>query len=188
MDNKYTIEEILKGCLRKQSRYQRALVDQYSGMLLVICKRYLNDNDLAKDLVQDSLMKIFKNLDKYDSKLASFESWISTITIRLCLSSLSKNKLRVINAEQGFNASRNFSVSNLENLETEYLLKMIMELPGGYREVFNLYVIDGFSHDDIADMLNISKDLCRARLSRAKKILRKKIDRLKIEERWVNSI
>ena len=190
MKKSYPIQEILKGCLKKQSVYQRALVDQFSGMLLVICKRYLNNDELAKDLVQDSWVKIFKNLDKYDDKIGGFESWISTICIRLCLSKLSKNKLRLVSIQEQVEDAEmeSYEADSLDTLETEYLLKMVMELPDGYREVFNMSAIDGYTYADISKELNVSQDVCRARLSRAKKMLRKKIDRLKKQELWVNSI
>jgi len=189
LSNNYSIEKILKGCLKKQSKFQRALVEQYSGHLLVICKRYLNNDESAKDLVQDSLIKIFKNLKKFDKEKGSFKSWITTISIRLCLSKLQKNNLQVLSLNQ--TKTEPIFAENqlaLDSINTEYLLNMIMELPDGYREVFNLAIIDGYSHLDISKLLNISEEVSRSRLSRARKKLRSKIENLTKKELWVNSI
>jgi len=191
LDNDQHIDErILNGCLNKQPKSQRALVDKYAGYLLATCKRYMKDSETARDLVQDSLIKIFKNLDKFDSKKGNFKSWITTISIRLCLSKLKKQNLIVLILDSHVE-STSLATSiqfSLDNLDTAYLLDMIMELPNGYREVFNLYVIDGYSHAEIAELLNISSDLSRSRLVRARNKLKSKIVKLKKEELWINSI
>jgi len=183
-------ENILKGCLKRQPKSQRALVDKYAGYLLATCKRYMNNDETAKDLVQDSLIKIFKNLDKFDKRKGSFKSWVTTVTIRLCLSKLKKRKLEILYLDSETKSSfldSSFQIG-LDSLETSYLIDMIKALPDGYREVFNMYAIDGYSHADIADHLNITPDVSRVRLTRARKKLKIKIENLKNEELWVNSI
>jgi len=164
-------------------------VDKYSGYLLVTCKRYLNDDESAKDLVQDSLVKIFKNLEKFDKNKGSFKSWITTISIRLCLTRLQKKNLEILSIDHPETESiSSESQLALDSMHTKYLIEMIKELPDGYREVFNLAAIDGYSHTEIAEHLHITEDISRARLSRARKKLRVKIENLNKQELWVNSI
>lgn len=190
MKKEYSILDIINGCNKKEAKYQRALVDQYAGFLYILCKRYLNDDGYAQDMVQDSLVKIFKNLNKFDAAKGSFEAWISTIAIRTCLTQLSKKRFTILNLEDQSSIESIDENSRiiLDELETGHLIEMIKELPDGYREVFNLAAIDGYAHKEIAEMMEITEENSRSRLARAKKILRRKIINLKTEERWVNSI
>lgn len=188
-DDQNINEKLLKGCLEKQPKSQRALVDRYSGYLFATCKRYLNDEELARDLLQESLIKIFKNLDKFDKQKGSFKSWITTITIRLCLSKLQKNKMTIVSLNEELDTEANLiDSSQLDHLDTRYLIEMISELPDGYREVFNMFAIDGYSHAEIAEYLNITTDVSRTRLLRARKKLKIRIEKLNNEEIWVKSI
>jgi len=150
----------------------------------------LNNDETAKDLVQDSLVKIFKNLEKFDKEKGDFKVWITTITIRLCLTKLKKRKLAVLNIDDFLEADSMASVDQLalDNLHTKYLIEMIKELPDGYREVFNMAAIDGYSHGEIAEHLNITEQVSRARLSRARKKIILKIENQNKQELWVNSI
>lgn len=190
MSYPYSIEELLNGCLKKQSKYQRALVDRYSGLLYVIANRYMNNGEQAQDLLQDSLVKIFKNLDKYEADKGSFDSWISTITIRLCLTKISRRTVKVIgiDEESVMSIEDDKSKHILDQMETDYLVEMIKELPDGFREIFNMAVIDGFKHVEIASYLEITPELSRKRLSIAKALLRKRIINLNKRELWANSI
>ncbi len=184
------IQEIIQGCLKKQSRYERALVNKFSGLLYAICKRYMRETEYAKDLLQESLMRIFKNLDKYNAELGSFESWITTITIRQCLTKLNKRKLAVLDIDsfQSSEASVGMDTELLDNHDTKILLRLIGELPDGYRLVFNMAAIDGYSHKEIADTLNINISASRSRLNRAKNILKQRVLTLQNNESWVNTI
>ena len=184
----YDIKEIIDGCLKQRPKYQRALVDQYSGLLFSICKRYLNDTDFARDMVQESLIRIFKNLEKFDPYKGTFATWITTISVRLCLTKLRKKKLSIISIQDQEEHDKLESNTEyvLDKLETSYLLEMVQELPDGYRAVFNMAAIDGFSHADIAQQLDINEEASRSRLSRAKAMLRKRIIKLNQQELWVN--
>ncbi len=190
MNKTYKIQEILAGCRKKQAKYQRALVDTYAGYLHATCKRYLKDDASAKDMVQDSLMKIFENLEKYDADKGHFKAWITTITIRLCLTKLNKKNLLVLDLDERLESSFVTSEGQLilDKMQTEYLLEMIKELPDGYRVVFNMAAIDGFSHTEIASHLNITELTSRTRLSRARRTLRHRINNLNKQELWINSI
>jgi len=186
---KFNIQEIITGCLKEQPKYQRVLVEKYSGLLYSICLRYMKDQGFANDCLQESLMRIFQNLDKYSFKKGSFEAWITTITIRHCLSKLSKKKLTIISTDEiQANSNHTLETDFLDAFETELLMDMIADLPDGYRSVFNLAAIDGYSHKEISELLGIQIVASRTRLNRAKKILREKVLLLKKNESWVNTI
>ena len=190
MAKQHSILDILNGCHKKQAKYQRALVDQYSGYLLATCKRYLNDDEYAKDLVQESLVRIFKNLDSYNPKKGSFPSWITTIAIRLCLTKLRKKRVQFVSIESSEEPEliEGNSEMILDKMESAYLIRMVRELPDSYRVVFNMSAIDGFSHREIAEQLDITEEASRSRLTRARCMLKTKINHLNKQELWVNSI
>ncbi len=187
MAKKYNIQEIVQGCCKQQAKYQRAFVDQYSDLLYAICIRYMKDRSIAKDLLQECLMRILKNIAKFDTDLGSFEAWISTITIRQCLKKIDKKKIHVIPLEHSHSSDYSFNPSVLDKINTQVLIDIINTLPDGYREVFNMAVIDGFSHEEIGRQMGIKEASSRSRLSRAKAMLREKITELQNQESWVNT-
>lgn len=188
-NNNYDIQEIIKGCLRSEPLYQRALVDQYSGLLYVICHRYLGDAESAKDTMQDSLIRIFQNLNKYKESKGTFESWISTIAIRLCLTKLKRKKLILVPLDhKDADTSYDIEEDILANYDIDFLVKMIADLPDIYKAVFNLVAIDGYSHKEVSQLLDMPLGTSRARLNRAKKILKDKVLIIQKNESWVNTI
>jgi len=190
LSKRYNILDILNGCHKKQAKYQRALVDQYSGYLYATCKRYLNDEGYAKDMVQESLVRIFKNLNKYNTEIGSFQAWITTIAIRVCLTKLNRKKIQLVVIDDQIE-TRSISQDEiiiLDKMQANYILGMVKELPDGYRAVFNMAAIDGYSHAEIAKHLDIREETSRSWLLRARRILRKKINNLNNQELWANSI
>ncbi len=190
MESRHNIQEILAGCLLSQPVHQRALVDGYSGLLYVICNRYLGDVHAAQDALQESWSLIFRKLHTYDSTKGKFEPWISTLTIRHCLNILAKKKMKVIElkATTIIGTEQDLQKQIISNLDTDQLLGLVAELPDNYRTVFNMVVIDGYSHKEIATALNITIINSRARLKRAKSLLKVKINSLNKNESWVNAI
>jgi len=150
----------------------------------------MNDEGYAKDMVQESLVRIFQNLDKYDADKGSFQAWITTISIRVCLTKLRRNKLPLMGIDDKVSGETMAmdDVMILDKMQTSYLMKMVEQLPDGYREVFNMAAIDGYPHADIAEHLNITEATSRTWLSRGRRILKKKIENLNKQELWVNSI
>jgi len=181
-----SIKEIIQGCLKGEPQFQRLLVDKYSDRLYAICIRYLKDKVKAKDALQESLIKVFKNFNTYDESKASLPTWMTTITIRQCISKLRKRELDVVSIEAAYGVEVSLTTSALDELQNQDLVKLIHELPAGYREVFNLAVVDGLSHKEIAALLDINEGASRSRLSRAKKLLKEKIIALENQEQWVN--
>jgi len=169
LSNSLNIQDIIAGCKQGNHKHQRALVDLYSKRLFATCIRYLKDREAARDVLQESLIRIFKYFDSYDQKKAEVYTWMTTITIRQCLKQLEKKRL---------------DISPLDELQNKDLIKLINELPDGYREVFHLSVIDGYSHTEISELLNIKKGASRSRLSRAKETLRHRINLIRTKESW----
>lgn len=189
MKNNYDIKEIIKGCLQEKQHYQRALVDQYSGLLHVICQRYIGESNSAKDALQDTLLRIFRNLNTYQEDKGTFEAWISTIAIRQCLTLLKKNKLDVVPLEAAASdTSYDIEADILSNYDIDFLVALINELPTIYKSVFNLVAIDGYSHKEAAELLDIPIGTSRVRLKRAKSLLKDKVLLIQKNESWVNTI
>lgn len=171
-----TEEYIIQACKDRDREGQFALVRRYSGVLLTICKRYSPDGQVAQDILQESFILIFRNIDKY-KRIGSFEGWMRKITVRCALSWIKKHQRHYRN-----------SLINLDNLNTTHpiiysqmseseILHQISLLPEGYRTVFNLYIIDGYSHKEIAEMLEIKESASRSQLTRARKLLKEQISR-----------
>jgi len=188
--SRYDIQEIIAGCLQSQSVYQRALVDNYSGLLYVICNRYLGDAHAAQDALQESWSMIFRKLSTYDMNKGEFEPWASTVTIRHCLNILAKKRVKVVELKTTTVSGKEQDLQNqiISNLTADHLLGLVAELPEILRTVFNMIVIDGYSHKEVSDTLSITVINSRARLNRAKNLLKDRINALNKNESWVNAI
>ena len=185
MDSTFSIQEIIDGCRAEQPVYQRALVNQYSDRLYAIAVRYLRDRELAKDVLQESLIRIFKYFETYDASKASLITWMTRITVRQCLSRLEKKELQLLSIDAACYKEASLDTTALDELQNQDLVKLIQELPDGYKEVFNLSV-DGFSHSEIAELLGVNVGASRSRLWRAKEILKKKIIAIENLEQWAD--
>ncbi len=164
----------IEGCKRHNRDAQRAVYKFYSGKMYSLCCRYIKDKMEAEDVLVVSFTKVFNRIDQFKGE-GSFEGWLRRIIVNEALSYLRKNKSMYVETDiEALDREPNFEV--LENqLEVEDLLKMIEALPTGYRMVFNLYAIDGFSHQEIADQLGISENTSKSQLSRARALLQKRL-------------
>jgi len=162
--------QLIKACQKGDKRAQYELVSRYSGKLMTVARRYVADNASAKDILQESLIKIFRNIHKYKAT-GSFEGWMRVITARCALDYLDKKhvKREVSTIDIGVNETTRPMA--LSNLGTEEIIELIQELPEGYRAVFNLNVMEGLPHKEIGKMLNITTSASRSQLSRAKHLL-----------------
>jgi len=149
-------------------------VKKYSGLLYTVCRRYCIEDYMSKEALQTGLIRIFTYIDRYDSSKGSFVGWMKKIVSNEAIKLLQKNKKRQFIEISELEIS-DFSANALDHLHEEELIELIQKLPLGYREVFNMYVIDGYSHNEIGKILNISDSTSRSQLTRAKKLLQKKI-------------
>jgi len=164
--------ELIEGCKKRDRHAQEALFQQFSGKMYALCCRYVKSKMEAEDVLVMSFSKILERIDQYKGE-GSFEGWIRKVTVNESLSYLRKNKYMYLetNIEA---ADREPDYSQLEStLEAEDLLKMIDSLPTGYRIVFNMYAIDGYSHKEIATHLGINQNTSKSQLSRARALLQR---------------
>lgn len=174
-------EMLVKECVSGNARAQRLLFDRFSAKMLGVAMRYINDKERAEDVLQDAFIKVFKHLNrfKYDGSL---EGWIRRIVVNTALDQLRKNKKRQsdIALDDSFIeiTTNNFTE---ERLQAESLMKIVQELPDGYRTVFNMFAIEGYSHKEIAKKLGITENTSKSQYSRAKSVLREILNKLNIE-------
>jgi RNA polymerase sigma-70 factor (ECF subfamily) len=169
-----TLDDLIHGCRKNKSNSQRELFDRYSSRMLGICRRYVSNLGDAEDILTGGFMKIFDKIDQYRG-VGSFEGWMIRIMVNESLSFIRKNKNMSVEVSIE-KAEYELDYSNtLEKLHVEQLLKLIDEMPVGYRTVFNLYVLEGYSHREIAEMLDIAEGASKSQLSRAKAFLRHRI-------------
>ena len=146
-------------------------------MLMTICRRYAGDQHEAEDMLQETFISIFSHINQF--KFAgSFEGWLKRITVNDAIRILQKRKVRIVGITNDQYEMTSTDINILSDLNTEDLLKLISQLPDGYRMIFNLYVIEGYSHDEIAAMLKIKTATSRSQLSKARAILKDKINLL----------
>jgi len=172
-----TEKEIIKGCIKKNAICQRMLFEQYAGKFMAVCNRYASDYSSAEDMLQDAFIKIFAHIDQFKFE-GSFEGWIRRIVVNTALKILQKKRINFLEATEKTEASETVNTYALSKLNADELMKLISALPDGYRTVFNLNVIEGYNHDEIAKMLNIKASTSRSQLVKARKLLQEQIKQL----------
>ena len=171
---KLTDNSIIAGCQAQDPRFQKALVLRYSPILMTVARRYMSDGSAAKDVVQESFIKIIKAIPKYQST-GSFEAWMKKIVINTALQQKSLHRFKFeLNGLEALPESV-LPPQVYNDLAAEELIKIISSLPDGFREIFNLYAIEGYSHAEIGTLLKISESTSRSQLSRARKLLQQKL-------------
>ena len=165
-------QELINGCIRRERAAQKRLYDTFSSKMYALCCRYVKDTMEAEDVLVTAFTKILDKIDQYKSE-GSFEGWIRRIVVNESLTYLRRNRNMYLELElEAADYEPDYRTIG-DHLEAEDLLKMIGELPSGYRIVFNLYAIDGYSHKEIAEQLGISENTSKSQLSRARSYLQK---------------
>ncbi len=173
--NKQPIDTVLiKQALRGDQAAYKSLYELYKQRLFVICLRYAKERNIAQDYLQESFISIFKNLNQFDPNKGSFEPWAKRIAINTCLMDIRKQSLYAIGLNGAEHIESN-EVGVLSELSLKEMLALIQQLPLGYRTIFNMYVIDGYTHKEIAGNLNISISTSKSQLMKARHLLQKKI-------------
>jgi len=175
------LDNIIKQCLQKEETAEKALYFAYAQMVYGICRRYARDDHQAKDYMQDSFEKIFRNLHKYDAAKGAFDGWVNRLVTNTVLSELRKPKRYIFQEEISADFFENDEMPPEEDLlalleqeliTSRALLEAIRQLPEDYRTVLNLAVFEGWKHREIATFLHIAESSSRTKLQRAKKRLR----------------
>lgn len=162
--------DLIKGCLDGDRRMQEHLYQRFAGKMYAVCLRYAGKAEDAQDILQDGFVKIFKNLHMYRGD-GSFEGWIRRIFVNTAIEHYRRQVNIYSVTESHENLLEANELSAIDNLSMKDLMKMIQELSPGYRTVFNLYVVEGYSHREIAEMTGISEGTSKSQLARAKGVL-----------------
>ena len=173
------LDLLIQGCLKKDRQSQKLLYRQFYGYAMSVCMRYTRNRDDAVEVLNDSFLKVFLRLEQYDRK-RDFKSWFRKILVNSSIDKLkkemkNKNQIQIEDLEI---ASK--SISQQEAYSQNDLLSLVQKLSPAYRSVFNLYVIDGYNHEEIAAMLGISAGTSKSNLAKARMRLREflvKIDK-----------
>ncbi len=165
-------KNLLDGCLKGDQTCQKTLYDTYKVMLFRVCLRYAKDRQEAEDMLQDGFIKIYSDLHQFSFQ-GPLGAWMRRVVVNVALQHIRKNKKfqHSVELEHISNVYQTNEVAT-SNLNAQALTKLIQKLPLGYRTVFNLYVIEGYSHKEIADMLEINVNTSKSQLSKAKANLR----------------
>lgn len=181
-------QELAEQCRRGNNKARQQLYEQYAAHLYGICLRYVSDRETAQDLLHDGFLQLFRSMDKFQWRgQGSLGAWMDRVMVNLLLQYLRREEHvdRVDYLEQLPDVTDEPEESLAEAVPAEVVMELVRQLPAGYRTVFNLYVVEGKSHKEIADMLGIREKSSASQLARAKSVLAQGIRRW-MEEKETN--
>jgi len=169
--NQYINEsDLIQGCMEGNRRMQEELYKRFSPRMYAVCLRYAGNAEEAEDILQEGFIKVFKKLNSFRSE-GSFEGWVRRVFVNTAIEHFRKKRYLQPVTEKEENTIEGKYFSVLDELAEKDILALVQELSPGYRTVFNMYVVEGYTHKEIADMLGISEGTSKSQLSRAKVIL-----------------
>jgi RNA polymerase sigma-70 factor (ECF subfamily) len=165
-------EAIIEGCKRKEPKFQELLYQKYSARMMAVCTRYAKTRFEAEDVFHEAFVKVFQNIETYQQ--GSFEGWMTRIFVNTSINNFRRNQ-KHYNHEQHSEENDSGSADEviLSGISAKELMAVIAELPEGYRLVFNMYVVEGYTHKEIGEMLNIAEGTSKSQLAKAKAYLKK---------------
>ncbi|MFM6984780.1 MAG: RNA polymerase sigma factor [Chitinophagaceae bacterium] len=172
-----TEENLIKGCLAEDRECQRELYKRFSGKMMAVCLRYASSRMEAEDMLQEGFIKVFDNIVKFKME-GSLEGWVRRIMVNNAINKIRSNKIKF---EEIGNISDDFLQHDkniIDKMSEQDILKLISQMPQGYKYVFNMYAIEGLSHKEIADNLGIEEASSRSQYAKAKKYLQQQIIKL----------
>jgi len=165
-------------CARGNAKAQRALFDKFAPKMLAVIVRYVRNTDEAEDVLQDGFVKIFQKIGEFKME-GSLEGWIRRIMVNTALDVLRKNKKLLGDIQiEDVSYKVSFEDHGFDEMNVAQLLKMIDNLPDGYRVVFNMFAIEGYSHKEIADTLGVTENTSKSQYSRARAFLRNLLEKI----------
>jgi RNA polymerase sigma factor (sigma-70 family) len=172
--------DLIQGCIDGERPMQELLYKKFAAKMYGVCLRYAGNAEDANDILQEGFIKVYKNISKFRSE-GSFEGWIRRIFVNTAIEQFRK-KVKLYNVtEVQENTIEDNELDALDKLATKDIINIVNELSPGYKTVFNLHVIEGYSHKEIADMLGITEGTSKSQLARAKGVLKKIVEtRLKL--------
>ena len=173
---------LVEGCKKGSRICQEQLYKELSSKMLGVCVRYARDNFEAEDILQNGFIKVFSKIN-YFNGIGSFEGWVRKIMVNTAIEHYRKNKFISCSIDITENINAHESAVYQDGLEAKDIMRLIVALPASYRLVFNMFAIEGYSHQEIAESLGISEVLSRTQLNRARGILKEKISSLENRSR-----
>jgi RNA polymerase sigma factor (sigma-70 family) len=168
-------KELVKRCLKNDSGAQELLYRRYASKMLGVCLRYAKNKMEAEDILQEGYIKVFNSLTSFQFK-GSLEGWVRRIMVNTAINFYRSSLKYVQSLDDDEMSDKNMpSITMNDLLTTKELLRIIQELPEGYRVVFNLFAIEGYSHKEIAEILGVSENTSKSQLSRARVVLQNKL-------------
>jgi len=183
LNRKTDEKELIEGCLKGESWAQRLVYELHASTMMSVCVRYVGDYETARDILQDGFIKVFTKISLFSST-GSFEGWMRRVFVTTALEYLRQNNA-LKNGEDLDDYHAKFEdrqATVLDKITADEILNCISTLSEGYRTVFNLYAIEGYSHAEIAEMLQISENTSRSQFMRARNILQKEIEKIAGQE------
>jgi RNA polymerase sigma-70 factor (ECF subfamily) len=169
-----SLERLIKNCIKQDAQAQSQLYKQYASKLFSLCLKYSKNYAEAEDNLHDAFITVFSKIDQYNNK-GSFEGWLKRIAINTSLQRYRENVGVYDITDEGNIEDVSVDIND-KDLSIDFLLGLIQELPDRYRLVFNLYVLDGYTHVEISELINISIGTSKSNLARARLILKDKIE------------
>jgi len=165
---------LIQSCLKGNSDAEKQLFFKYAGKVLTLCRRYVPQESVAKDLMQECFIQVFEKMHQYKSERGEFGAWLHRVCTNVALAHLRKEKrtISVSYPEYLPDYEEEIDEEAFDDLTNETLLASIRELPEGYRQILNLYIFEGLKHREIAKQLNISQGTSRSQYTRAKRLLK----------------
>ena len=172
---------LVENCIKGDPKAQRMLFDKFASKMLGVCMRYTKNTEQAEDVLQDGFVKVFTKLDHFKGG-GSLEGWIRRIMVNTALDEIRRNvKFQKNVAVDDVDYKLDTNAYIIEGLQSEDLLKLINDMPDGYKVVFNMFAIEGYSHKEIANQLGVSENTSKSQYSRARAYLKTKLEELGIE-------
>lgn len=168
--------ELIIGCIKRSSDHQRKLFDLYAGRMMSVCQRYTNDAHVAQDILQTGFIKVFEKIHQFRGE-GNFEGWMKRIFVHIAIRQLQSLKRNTAIDEEKLEDMHYEDPAIIAKMSAEEIHQLIKQLPDGYRTVFNLHVIEGYSHDEIGELLKIKSATSRSQLLKARKMLQNMISK-----------
>jgi RNA polymerase sigma factor (sigma-70 family) len=181
-----TESDLLVGCMQGDRRMQEELYQRFSPRMYAVCLRYAGKAEEAEDILQEGFIKVFKKMDSFRGD-GSFEGWMRRIFVNTAIEHFRRKRYLMPVTEKEENSIEGKYTSALDDLGAKDILALIQDLSPGYRTVFNMYVVEGYTHKEIAEMLGISEGTSKSQLSRAKVILQDMVRTYIDKQRGVNT-
>ena len=171
-------QQLIEGCKSGNRLAQRELYEKFSRKMMAVCLRYVSDKETARDILQDGFVKVFTNIGSFAGQ-GSFEGWVRRIFVNSALEYLRKSD--VLRESMDLDVSSELvhpDASVLEDISAAELMQLVQDLPAGFRTVFNMFAIEGYSHKEVGEALGITESTSRSQFTRARQLLQRRIKEL----------